>query len=107
MNPRFLWDEAVRFQGMAADADREATRLRLLAMAVDYDARAMAADGLTEPQPDDVIKVKTGPNVDETTIPKVGRKFAVGSKATVTVERRAVGRPRLGSAATYPAITKE
>ena len=40
MTPQFLRHEAARFRGMAEDADREATKVRLLAMAADYEARA-------------------------------------------------------------------
>jgi hypothetical protein len=87
---------------MAEDAEREATTLRLLAMAVDYDARATAADGLSRPQPDDATDVTTKPKVgeptvdeptvDEPVVPKAGRKAATGLKKTVTIERRPAGR---------------
>jgi hypothetical protein len=70
MTPRFLRSEAARFREMAENlTDREASRQRLLAMAVDYDKRAEqaeqyqpheqmqvaepepASDGVTEPEP--------------------------------------------------------
>lgn len=35
MDARFFRDEAARFRGMAADTDREASKVRLLAMAAD------------------------------------------------------------------------
>ena len=45
MTPQFLRSEAARFREMAeAVTDREASRQRLLAMAIDYDARAAAAE---------------------------------------------------------------
>jgi hypothetical protein len=45
MTPKFLRDEAARFRGMAESSERESSRLRLLAMATDYEARAgVAAD---------------------------------------------------------------
>lgn len=36
MTPKFLREEAARFRGMAETVDRDASRLRLLAMAADY-----------------------------------------------------------------------
>jgi hypothetical protein len=51
MDPRFLRDEAARFRVMAEESDRPATRLRLLGMAADYEARAVIADGLVKPAP--------------------------------------------------------
>ena len=70
MTPQFLRSEAARFREMAESViDREASRQRLLAMAVDYDKRAeqaeqfqphkqmqaaepeRASDGVTEPEP--------------------------------------------------------
>jgi len=46
MDPRFLRDEAARFRVMAEDTEREASKLLLLAMAADYEARAVVAEGL-------------------------------------------------------------
>ena len=40
MTPQFLRSEAARFRDMAESTDREASRQRLLAMAVDYEAQA-------------------------------------------------------------------
>jgi hypothetical protein len=48
MEPKFLREEAARFRGMAESQDREASKLRLLKMAADYEAKAEAADELTE-----------------------------------------------------------
>ena len=45
MTPQFLRSEAARFREMAEQVtDREASRQRLLGMAIDYEARAAAAD---------------------------------------------------------------
>jgi hypothetical protein len=55
MTPKFLREEAARFRGMAGTADLEASKLRLLGMATDFDARAVAAEELV-----DGIKVKAG-----------------------------------------------
>ena len=45
MTPQFLRSEAARFREMAESVtDREASRQRLLAMAIDYDTRAAAAE---------------------------------------------------------------
>jgi hypothetical protein len=43
MTPQFLREEASRFRGMAETVEREASKLRLLKMASDYEARANAA----------------------------------------------------------------
>ena len=51
MTPQFLRSEAARFREMAEAAEREASRLRLLAMADDYDARADAAIETQPPEP--------------------------------------------------------
>jgi len=106
MTPQFLRHEAARFRGMAEDADREATKVRLLAMAADYEARAGIDDELTEPNSDKDNNAMTEPYSGEANIeavepthdeaPRVrlGRKLATGSKETVLIERRPVGRPR-------------
>jgi hypothetical protein len=106
MTPQFLRHEAARFRGMAEDADREATRVRLLAMAADYEARAGIANEFTEPNSGDDDKAMTKPNsgdgITEAVEPThneagkitLGRKIARGLKATVLVPRRPVGRPR-------------
>jgi hypothetical protein len=60
MTPQFLREEAARFRGMAETVEREASKLRLLAMAVDYESRAKATDVLAEPNPDGPPKVKAG-----------------------------------------------
>jgi hypothetical protein len=58
MTPQFLREEAARFRGMAEMQEREASKARLLKMAVDYEAQAKAADELTEPALGDATKVK-------------------------------------------------
>jgi len=49
MTPQFLRSEAARFRDMAESTDREASRLRLLAMAVDYETQAEQAEKLQPP----------------------------------------------------------
>ena len=66
MTPQFLRSEAARFRDMAESTEREASRQRLLAMAVDYQAQAEEAEKLQppeqmqstepEPAPDGVIE---------------------------------------------------
>jgi hypothetical protein len=63
MTPKFLREEAARFRGMAGKADREASKLRLLVMAIDFESRATAADELTDPKPDEAIKVKVNKKI--------------------------------------------
>jgi|KBSMisStandDraft_5_1062788.scaffolds.fasta_scaffold550014_2 hypothetical protein len=48
MDPKFLRDEAARLRDMAETQDREASKLRLLKMAADYEIKADAADKLTK-----------------------------------------------------------
>jgi hypothetical protein len=51
MTPQFLRSEAARFREMAEAVDREASRQRLLAMALDYETRALEADKNQPPAP--------------------------------------------------------
>jgi hypothetical protein len=106
MTPQFLRHEAARFRAMAEDADREATKVRLLAMAADYEARAGIDDELTGPNSDVDDKAMTEPNSGEANTeavepaqgeaPKIrlGRKLATGLKESALIEGRPVGRPR-------------
>jgi hypothetical protein len=94
MDARFLRDEAARFRGMAEDADREATKVRLLAMAADYEARAGVTNESTDPDPGEANSETVEPTQDEAPRITVGRKVATGLKETVLVQRRPVGRPR-------------
>jgi hypothetical protein len=50
MTPQFLRSEAERFRDMAESTDREASRQRLLAMAVDYETQAEQAEKLQPPE---------------------------------------------------------
>jgi hypothetical protein len=93
MTPQFLRHEAARFRGMEDDTDREATRVRLLAMAADYDARAGVANELSDPDSGEAV-VAVEPTQDEAPRIALGRKIATGLKETVIVQRRPVGRPR-------------
>jgi hypothetical protein len=96
MNARFLRDEAARFRGMADDTDREATKIRLLAMAADYEARAGVANELIDPDPDpgEASGEVVEPTPDEPPKMTLGKKVATGLNETVLVRRRPVGRPR-------------
>ena len=69
MTPKFLRAEAARFREMAEGiTDREASRQRLLGMALDYESRANAAveaqpieqmpDTEPESAPDEAVSVK-------------------------------------------------
>lgn len=92
MNLRFLRDEAARFRGMADETDREATRLRLLAMAADYEARAMLAEGLIKPGQNEPVSEA---NRDELVPTDDGVKITGIPIEGAAPERRLVGRPRL------------
>ena len=94
MNARFLRDEAARFRGMAETTDREATRVRLLGMAADYEARAMVANELTNPDPGEANSETVEPTQDEAPRITLSKKVAPGVKETLLVERRPVVRPR-------------
>jgi hypothetical protein len=58
MTPQFLREEAARFRGMAETVEREASKLRLLAMAADYESRASATETSTQPDPGEASQVK-------------------------------------------------
>jgi hypothetical protein len=55
MTPKFLREEAARFRSMAETSDREASKQRFLAMAVDFEGRAQAADEVTDPAPEPAV----------------------------------------------------
>jgi len=57
MTPKFLREEAARFRGMADTADREASKLRFLAMATDFEARAKIAEEPTPSEPAEALTV--------------------------------------------------
>ncbi len=71
MDPKFLREEAARFRGMAETQERESSKQRYLAMAADYEAKADAADGVTQP------------SSAETTSPKTAKKVAKENEETV------------------------
>ena len=58
MTPQFLREEAARFRGMAEIQEREASKVRLLKMADNYDAQAKAADEPAAPAPVEPARVK-------------------------------------------------
>jgi hypothetical protein len=102
MHHRFLSEEAARFRGMAADAEREATKVRLLAMASDYESRARiagdpteTAEIVTEPNQAEATEVLVQPGGGEAIEPRIRRKIAREPEDEVLAERRPVGRPRL------------
>ena len=93
MDIRFLRGEAARFRGMADDTDRPATRVRLLAMAADYEARAGVANQEIDHDPGEA-REEVKPTQDEAPKITLDRKIATGSKETVMAQRRPVDRPR-------------
>lgn len=88
MTPKFLREEAARFRGMADTVEREASRQRLLAMAIDYEAKAKAADEIPEPRVD-------APVIDAPVVDAPGLD-APGLDASVKVK---VGKKTVSSAA--------
>lgn len=92
MTPKFLREEAARFRGMADEHTREASKLRLLGMAADYEARATKADGLVVAAPP-----MTEVAVAEAEVGEIEAGGAVGLAPTLAAPavRRGVGRPRL------------
>jgi hypothetical protein len=100
MDVRFLRHEAERFRGMADTADREATRLRFLAMATDYDARANVADEVTEQTSSETDTEPPEPKSEEE--PDRGQALSIKpkgriireTKKTTVVESRQIGRQR-------------
>jgi hypothetical protein len=79
---------------MAEVADREATRVRLLAMAAGYEARADIDNELTDPDPVEATSQANEPTQDDAPTINTGRKITAGLKEPVLVQRRPVGRPR-------------
>lgn len=105
MNNRFLRDEAARFRAMADDADREATKERLLVMAADYEARAQVVSGLAEPngtepnvidpnviEIDGEVEALVEPNLAKPIRVKLDRENVRGLKETIMVERHRTAR---------------
>jgi hypothetical protein len=89
---------------MAETTDREATKLRFLAMAADYDARAKVAEEMTEPSSTeddtDTPRPTLGEAAKESVEPspvqaiKPGGRIAREPKETAFVARRPIGRQR-------------
>ena len=83
MTPQFLRSEAARFREMAKSVtDREASRQRLLAMAIDYDTRAAAAEAAqpTQPAEPSPIADETPPEVEREPVPEVAIKLKPGRR---------------------------
>jgi hypothetical protein len=92
MTPKFLRAEAARFREMAEGVtDREASRQRLLNMAIDYESRAKAADDAQPPasKPETEIEPAPQPDVETETAPK---SDAQGEPAIDAGVRPKVGR---------------
>ena len=95
MTPKFLREEAARFRGMADEHTREASKLRLLTMAADYESRATAADGLVAAPPQEEAAPALPEVAEGVTNPEASVKAALGLKDSTLAARRPVGRPRL------------
>jgi hypothetical protein len=80
MTPRFLREEAARFRAMAGDTERHESKLRLLAMAEDYEARAVAGDAEAAANP-----VPEAPEEPETQ-PTPPINSRVGTKRTLRLK---------------------
>jgi hypothetical protein len=92
MTPKFLREEAARFRGMAEEQTREASKLRLLGMADDYEARATAIDGMVVEAPEADQEPEAAETVETT-----GR-LSLGAKSGVRGVRKPVARTRLRAA---------
>jgi hypothetical protein len=103
MNHRFLCDEAARFRVMAEESDREASKVRLLAMAAAYEARAKLAGVPTEadaagtiiaPGQAEAAEALTRSDADEAVKLPPGRKIGTERKKSLG-ENPPVGRLKL------------
>jgi chorismate synthase len=103
MNHRFLCDEAARFRTMAEESDREASKVRLLAMAAAYEARAKLASASTEadsagtiiePGQAEAAEALTRSDAGEAAKPPPGRKIGTERKESLG-ENRPIGRLKL------------
>jgi hypothetical protein len=73
MTPQFLRSEAARLREMAEGVtNREASRQRLLAMAVDYEARAEQAEKLQPPEQMRAVDPEPPSDSDDVTEPEPG-----------------------------------
>ena len=84
MTPQFLRSEAARFRDMAESTDREASRQRLLAMAVDYEAQAKQAEKLQPPE--QMQSAEPEPTSDGAIEPEPG---VIGSLSRLRLSRKA------------------
>jgi hypothetical protein len=102
MTPQFLRSEAARFREMAESVtDREASRQRLLNMALDYEARAAAADAASppapaasaEPEPEREPRAEPEPEQapDSGTAPDIAVRPRVGRRTTLRATRTGLG----------------
>jgi len=96
MDVRFLRDEAARFRQMAGTADREATKLRLLAMAADYAARAGTAGEPADPHSGTTDNELAGPAQDGQPAIIPGGKAATKSKDSLVRRSRPAAGTRSG-----------
>ena len=87
MTPKFLRSEAARFRDMAENTDREASRHRLLAMAIDYEEQAAQADKLSPPEQIQAAEPEPAPVVEP-------EPDATDSPSRLRLSRRAA--PRRG-----------
>jgi hypothetical protein len=67
---------------MAEDADREATKVRPLAMADNYEVQAGIENEFTEPKSADAASEANAPTQDEAPTINTGRKITAGLKET-------------------------
>ncbi len=92
MTPKFLREEAARFRGMAEEQTREASKLRLLGMADDYEARATAIDGMVVETPPEEPETEVAEAVETTGTLSLGAKSgARGVRKPVTRTRLRIG----------------
>jgi hypothetical protein len=86
MTPKFLREEAARFRGMAGTADIEASKRRLLAMSIDFESRATAADALIHPKLDEGVDAEAidiiNPDSDKGIRGKINKKIAKAQNAS-------------------------
>ena len=85
MTPQFLRSEAARFRDMAESTDREASRQRLLAMAVDYEAQAEQTEKLHPPE--EMQSAEPEPASEGAIEPEPG---VTGSSSRLRLSRKAV-----------------
>jgi len=75
---------------MAAATDREASRVRLLTMAADFEARAALAQDAAPPQPAEETAVSEETPVAEALKAKPSRRSGGGSKMTLSSTSRSL-----------------